>query len=69
MKNNLYDRDFNLWIDEIVKALKTKNFAAMDWDNSIEEIEDMGRSQKNASQALLTVDDRRLILSIDRKLI
>jgi hypothetical protein len=53
MKNNLYEQDFNLWINETVKALKTKNVAAMDWDNLIEEIEDMGKSQKNALESYL----------------
>ncbi len=53
MKNNLYDQDFNLWINETVTALKTKDFTAMDWDNLIEEIEDMGKSQKNALESYL----------------
>lgn len=50
---NLYDTDFNLWINKTVTALKNKNMETIDWDNLIEEIEDMGRSQKNALESYL----------------
>ncbi|MDJ0569813.1 MAG: DUF29 domain-containing protein [Pleurocapsa sp. MO_192.B19] len=53
MGKKIYDRDFNLWLEETVTALKTRNMAALDWDNLIEEIEDMGRSQKNALESYL----------------
>ena len=33
----LYDRDFNLWVEATVTALKAKNMNAIDWDNLIEE--------------------------------
>lgn len=44
----LYDRDFNLWVEEVAIALRNRDINAMDWDNLIEEIEDMGASQKRA---------------------
>ena len=44
----LHERDFNLWIEETVRAIKNKDINNMDWDNLIEEIEDMGASQKRA---------------------
>ena len=53
MTESLYDRDFNLWIKKTVTALKNKNMETVDWDNLIEEIEDMGRSQKNALESYL----------------
>lgn len=53
MGKKIYDRDFNLWLEETVTALKTRNMAALDWDNLIEEIEDMGRSQKNTLESYL----------------
>ena len=42
MDNNLkqlHDRDFNLWVEDI---------NSMDWDNLLDEIDDMGASQKRA---------------------
>ncbi|MDJ0536690.1 MAG: DUF29 domain-containing protein [Xenococcaceae cyanobacterium MO_207.B15] len=53
MEKSLYERDFNLWISETLKSLKTKNMETIDWDNLIEEIEDIGRSQKNALESYL----------------
>jgi hypothetical protein len=44
----LHDRDFNLWVEQTAIALKNRDIKAMDWDNLIEEIEDMGASQKRA---------------------
>ena len=44
----LHDRDFNLWIENQVVAIKNKNLNDMDWENLLEEIEDMGASQKRA---------------------
>ena len=34
----LHERDFNLWIEETVRAIKNKDINNMDWDNLIEEI-------------------------------
>ena len=53
MNSNLYERDFNLWIEQTVTALKNKQMETVDWDNLIEEIEDMGKSQKNALESYL----------------
>ena len=44
----LHDRDFNLWIEETIKTIKNKDVSNMDWENLLEEIEDMGASQKRA---------------------
>ena len=44
----LHDRDFNLWIEETIETIKNKDLNNMDWDNLLEEIEDMGASQKRA---------------------
>ena len=43
---NLYDRDYLQWIDDTVNKLRIGDFANLDMDNLIEEIEDLGRSQK-----------------------
>ncbi|MGF1479351.1 MAG: DUF29 domain-containing protein [Cyanophyceae cyanobacterium] len=45
---NLYDTDFWLWIQQTAQQLKAKDFDTVDWDNLIEEIEALGRSEKKA---------------------
>jgi hypothetical protein len=49
----LYEQDFNLWLEQIAIAIKHKDVEAMDWDNLLEEIEDMGASQKRALDSYL----------------
>ena len=51
----LYDRDYALWLDSQVRALKTGNYQAIDLENLIEEIEDMGRREKKAVGSNLRV--------------
>ena len=45
-QKNLYDTDYNLWLEETVKQLQAKDFNAIDWENLIEEIASLGRSEK-----------------------
>jgi hypothetical protein len=49
----LYDRDFQLWIETTVQQLRDKDFDSVDWDHLMEEIEDMGKNNKNALKSLL----------------
>jgi len=49
----LYDRDFNLWIEQIKQRIQNRNFKDMDWDNLLEEIDDMGKSQKRSLESYL----------------
>ncbi len=44
----LHERDYNLWIEEIKKAIANRNLENMDWDNLLDEIDDMGKSDKRA---------------------
>ena len=53
MQNQLYDRDFNLWIEQMTTALRTRDVEAMDWQNLLEEIEDMGKSEKRSLECYL----------------
>lgn len=48
-----YEEDYYLWIQTMAKKLKLKEYSNIDWENLIEEIEDMGRSQKRAVESLL----------------
>ena len=49
----LYNRDFNLWIQKTVSDLKSKDMNAINWENLIDEIEGMGRSDRRALQSYL----------------
>ena len=53
MQNQLYDRDFNLWIEQMATALRNRDTKAMDWHNLLEEIEDMGKSEKRSLESYL----------------
>lgn len=44
----LYERDFNLWAEEMAIAIRNRKVNDMDWDNLLEEIEDMSASQKRS---------------------
>ncbi len=46
MLNNLYEQDYYLWVKDILKKTQEKRWDDMDWDNLWEEIDDMGKSQK-----------------------
>jgi secreted Zn-dependent insulinase-like peptidase len=49
MKNQLsqlYETDFNLWLEQTVNHLKKGNLEALDLDNLIEEISDMVRNNR-----------------------
>lgn len=49
----LYKTDYYQWTIEQVQALKERNFNQLDWENIIEEIEALGRSEYNAVVSLL----------------
>ncbi|MDY6781878.1 MAG: DUF29 domain-containing protein [Cyanobacteriota bacterium] len=53
--NELYEKDFQMWIEETVKRLRDRSFDLIDLENLIEEVEDMGKSQKDAIESNLTV--------------
>lgn len=44
--SQLYDKDFNLWIEKTVNTLEVGEFNALDVEHLIEEIADMGRNTK-----------------------
>ena len=53
--STLYDTDFYLWIQHTVEALKQQDWDRVDWDNLIEEVESMGRSEKRELKSRLLV--------------
>ena len=54
---SLYDQDILLWVEDTIAKLKAHDFANLDLENLIEEIDTLGKSQRNAIRSLL----RRLI--------
>ncbi|MBD2693118.1 DUF29 domain-containing protein [Anabaena catenula] len=52
---NLYNQDFYLWIETTAKQLKAGKFADVDLENLIEEIESMGRNEKQALESNLII--------------
>jgi len=44
---SLYGKDYYLWLEQVAKQLQERNFSALDLENLIEEIEDLGRSEKH----------------------
>ena len=49
----LYDRDFNLWVQETKLKIQNRDFENMDWDNLLDEIDDMGKSEKRSLESYL----------------
>ena len=48
-----YDQDFALWVERTVSLLHAKDFMAVDWENLIEEIEGLTRSDKRELEGRL----------------
>lgn len=52
---DLYDQDYAHWLEQTALCLRKQAFEQLDIDNLIEEIEDMGRSEKRAIESNLRV--------------
>lgn len=50
----LYDQDFALWIEKTVKQLKSGDFSQVDLENLIEEVESLGKSERQAVDSFLS---------------
>jgi hypothetical protein len=48
-----YDQDFALWVEETVKLLKSAEFSQVDWENLIDEVESLGKSQRKSVRSYL----------------
>ena len=51
----LYEKDFYLWVQENLKLLKNKEYKLVDWENLLEEIEDMARRELRNVISLMAV--------------
>jgi hypothetical protein len=52
---SLYDRDFLQWIETTAQQLRAQNYAQIDWENLIEEIESMGRRERKSLKSNLII--------------
>jgi len=52
-RKDLYDRDFLEWTQETVAKLRNRDFDHLDLENLIEEIEGLGRSEKQELESRL----------------
>jgi Domain of unknown function DUF29 len=52
---SLYDQDFLLWNDKTANILRAQKYSELELKNLIEEIEDMGRSNRSAMRGNLLV--------------
>ena len=51
----LYEQDFQLWLEQTVVQLQNRDWEQLDCDNLVEELEAMGRSEKQALKSNLRV--------------
>lgn len=55
MADTVYDRDLQLWIEQTISHLKHREFEALDIEHLIEELIDLGKSDKNALKSNLMI--------------
>jgi hypothetical protein len=55
MSDKLYDRDWQLWIEQTIQQLKNHQFESLDIEHLIEELSDLGKSEKNALKGNLMI--------------
>jgi Domain of unknown function DUF29 len=51
----LYDRDYALWIETTIAQLRSKNVTEIDWENVLEEFEDMGKRERRSLKSNLVI--------------
>jgi hypothetical protein len=54
-RQSLYETDYLRWIETTVEKLRVQDYSNIDWENLIEEIEDMGRSEHRSLKSNLIV--------------
>lgn len=58
----LYGEDYVLWLERTARQLRERDTENLDWQNLAEEIEELGRSQKNAVESYLRQLLKHLLL-------
>jgi hypothetical protein len=60
--SSIYEEDYQQWLDETVLLLKNRQVDGLDYEHLIEELEALGREQKNAVESLVIQVIQRLLL-------
>ncbi len=55
MSNTLYDLDLQRWIERTIHQLSDREFGSLDIEHLIDELVDLGKSEKNALKSNLTI--------------
>ncbi len=58
----LYQTEYDRWLEETIKLLKNRQLTQLDYENLIEELEALGRNEKNAVESFLEQIIRHLLL-------
>lgn len=53
IETSLYEQDYLLWLERVVEQLRRKDLNGLDISNLIEEIDDLGKSEKHAVASCL----------------
>ena len=51
----LYEQDFYLWVTTTIEKIREHDFDSVDWENVLEELEDLGSERKNELESRLMV--------------
>jgi len=51
----LYENDFNLWLEYTIKQLEKQQFQALDIEHLVEELKDLGKSEKRSLESNLMI--------------
>lgn len=54
-QRSLYEADYLQWLETTIEQIRSQELANVDWRNLIEELEDMGRSERRSLESNLTV--------------
>lgn len=55
MQESLYEKDFQLWIEQTIHQLKNRDFDRLEINHLIEELADLGKSERNALESNLKI--------------
>ena len=53
INKSLYETDYNLWVLETVQKLQSRDLDYLDWENLIEEVEDLSERKRRKLESLL----------------
>ena len=62
MTKILHNQDYAHWLEVTVEQIRSRDLQNIDWDNLIEEVEDLGREQRNKVESFLRQLLKHLLL-------